>query len=57
MNSYKLNSLSNYILRKAISEALKIHIADVYRTVKEIKNGVVYTADGKAYKIELKEIK
>lgn len=57
MNSYKLNSLSNYILRKVISETLKIHIADVYRAVKEIENGIVYTADGKTYKIELKEIK
>lgn len=57
MNSYKLNSLSNYILRKAISEALNIPIVDVYKAVKKIEDEIVYTADGRVYKLELKEIK
>lgn len=57
MNSYRLNSLSNYILRKAISEALNIPIVDVYKAVKRIENGIAYTADGKQYKLQLKEIK
>ena len=57
MNSWKLNSMSNYYLRKCISEFFNIHIADVYKKVKNIdENHIITTDDVKKYKLTLKEI-
>lgn len=59
MNSYKLNSTSNYILKRAIADSLNIEFKDVYKTVLNIdfNKNLIYTKDCKIYKIELIEIK
>jgi len=58
MNAYKLNSMANYILRRAIAKSLNIPIVDVYKAVKDISNyhEVITTADGKKYTLSLIEI-
>lgn len=49
MNSWKLNSISNVVLRQAISSSLGILIVDVYKTVKTIDNisQIIETNNGK----------
>lgn len=58
MNSWKLNSISNVVLRQAISSSLGILIVDVYKTVKTIDtiSQIIETNDGKKYQLILKEI-
>jgi hypothetical protein len=58
MNAYRLNSMANYLLRRAIARSLNIPIADVYKAVKDISNNneVITTADGKKYTLSLIEI-
>jgi hypothetical protein len=58
MNAYRLNSMANYLLRRAIARSLNIPIADVYKAVKDISNNneFITTADGKKYTLSLIEI-
>lgn len=58
MNSWKLNSIANVVLRQAISSSLSILIVDVYKTVKTIDNisQIIETHNGKKYQLILKEI-
>ena len=58
MNAYRLNSMANCLLRRAIARSLNIPIADVYKAVKDISNNneVITTADGKKYTLSLIEI-
>lgn len=58
MNSWKLNSISNVVLRQAISSSLSILIVAVYKTVKTIDNisQIIETNYGKKYQLILKEI-
>ena len=56
MNSWKLNSMSNWLVRKAVSKFFNIHFTDVYKTVKSLeKDGIIVTKDGKKYELTLKE--
>lgn len=57
MNSWKLNSISNYLVRKAISKFFNVPITDVYKTIKSLENSeILITRDGKKYELTLKEI-
>ncbi len=47
MNSYKFNSTASYTIRLAISDCLKISSEEVYRSVKEFKNGKIVLKDGR----------
>ena len=57
MNSWKLNSIAGHCFRNCISEFFDIHIADVYKKVKNIdENHIITTDDGKKYELTLKEL-
>ena len=58
MNSWRLNSIANVVLRQTISSSLSILIVDVYKTVKTIDSNtqIIETHNGKKYKLVLKEI-
>ena len=58
MNSWKLNSIANVVLRQTISSSLSILIVDVYKTVKTIdfNTQIIETHNGKKYKLVLEEI-
>ena len=59
MNSWKMNSIANYALRRSISQSLNIPITDVYKVVKDINynnSDIIELHNGKKYKLVLKEI-
>lgn len=57
MNSWKLNSIANYVLRQTIANKLNIPLKDVYMTVKDIlASNIIETKDSKKYKLVLEEI-
>lgn len=58
MNSWKLNSIANLLLRKAITAYFKLEMESVYRAVKFVDNntGVITMYNDKKYKLTLKEI-
>jgi hypothetical protein len=57
MQSWKLNSIANYVLRQTIAKNLNIPLSDVYKTVEDIlASNVIKTKDGKKYKLVLEEV-
>ena len=59
MNSWRFNSIANYVLRAAIYNSLNISPSDVYKTVKSIGGhgpDIIETKDGKKYKLVLEKI-
>lgn len=58
MNSWKLNSSSSYLVRKAISTFFNIPFTDVYKIVKTIESpDKIITKDGKKFQLTLTEIR
>lgn len=58
MNSWKLNSIANYLLRLAICEGLDIPMQKVYKTVESADlKGNITLKDGRVFKLTLTEIK
>lgn len=57
MNSWKLNSISNCLVRNAISVFFNIQITDVYKMVKSINNNHIITmSNGEKYELTLKKV-
>lgn len=57
MNAWKLNSIAQYLFRKAIADSLGINFSNVYKTIKEIdQDGTITLRDGSKYKLELKKL-
>jgi len=57
MNSYKLNGRAGHLTRQAICKELGIPHTEIYKVVKDIgSNGIIYTKDGKKYKLKLNEV-
>jgi hypothetical protein len=58
MNSWKLNAIAGHHYRKAICDNLGCEYSRIYKEVKSISpNGEILTAEGKKFKIILKEVK
>jgi hypothetical protein len=59
MNSWKLNSISNNLLRSAISRELQIPLDSVYKIVKNIDtySEIIETKSGNRYILTLKPVK
>ena len=47
MNSWKFNSTASYTIKLAISDCLKISSDEVYKSVKEFRNGKIVLKDGR----------
>lgn len=57
MNSWKFNSISQYLLRNAIIKYFKLEPSSIYRAVETIEGTNIIMYDGKIYELTLKEIK
>lgn len=56
MNSWKLNSNSNFILKSAICSYFNIPFEEYYKKVKQTDKHRILTNDGKIFEVTLKEI-
>lgn len=56
MQSWKLNSTANSILRTAIATSLRIPFTDVYKVIRETQSNFIILKTGKIYKVTLEEI-
>ena len=57
MNSWKFNSISQYLLRDAITKYFKLEPSSIYRAVKTIEGTNIIMYNNKVYEFTLKEIK
>lgn len=57
MNSWKFNSISQYLLRDAIIKYFKLEPSSIYRAVETIEGTNIIMYNGKIYELTLKEIK
>lgn len=56
MNSWKLNSTANYLVRKAICKYFQLEMNSVYRSIKSIDGTKITAYNGKVYELTLREI-
>lgn len=56
MNSWKLNSMGNCLLRDAIIKYFKLEPSSIYRAVKAIEGTNIIMYNNKVYELTLKEI-
>jgi len=56
MNSWKFNSISQYLLRNAIIKYFKLEPSNIYRAVKTIEGTNIIMYNDKVYELTLKEI-
>lgn len=56
MQSWKFNSIANYILRTAVATSLKIPFTDVYKVIRDTNSNYITMKNGKVYEVILKEV-
>jgi len=57
MNSWKFNSISQYLLRNAIIKYFKLEPSSIYKAIETIEGTNIIMNNGKIYELTLKEIK